>query len=499
MTAQPDLPPIDTTDQSIISAFLNRVFFQPLDFITPGAVDTWPELFTRGYEILTRLSKENPDILPLEEMVGHCLNLIENSKLMYYTATAPVRKMLEARAQCAQTFFWPRMPGAVDWTPEPRQKNGKRNKRIINLAVYMKTFAPYTETFAALPFFLCLNRKKFRITVYTERRTDAAMEHDFLQRGGEIVTLSGNLLEKLWRIRGGNHDILLITSNTSAIVNEAFIFGLFRAARRQIVQFCQPCTTGLPAVDAFIIGEDLAVNAEDFSEKILRIKGSGICFAHGTDEEPSAIDFRRATFNIPENATVFVSGANYYKIRTELLDFWARLLAANPQTALVLFPFGPAWDNKYPTDQFMERVARAAVKYHIEPERFVICKPLPKRADIRRLIGLGDIYLDSFPYSGATSLLDPFFLKMPIVAMGTPTVCGGQGAAMLRESGFADLVARDEEDYLRIAAELAQNPARRQEITTRLAQIMTSPTPPPFHNLEAFAQKLEPLYEEINK
>lgn len=491
------LPEVNETDQGVISAFLNRVFFQPLDFTAPGAVNAWPELFTRGYEILNRLAKENPDILPIEEMVGHCLNLTENSKLMYYTASVPVREMLEARARCAQTYFWPRMPGAVDWTPETKTKNGKRNKRVIDLAVYMKTWAPYTETFAALPFFLCLNRKKFRITVYTDHRNDAAMEQEFLQRGGEIVTLSGNLLEKLWRIRGGNHDILLITSNTSAIINEAFIFGLFRAARRQIVQFCQPYTTGLPAVDGFIAGSDLNVNPEDFSEKLLTVAGSGICFAQGTPEEPSAIDFRRAAFNIPENATVFVSGANYYKIRTELLNFWARLLAANPNAALVLFPFGPAWSNQYPAAQFMDRVQAAAVARGIPPERFIVCKPLPKRADIQRLIGLCDIYLDSFPYSGATSLLDPFSLHMPIIAMGTPTVCGGQGAGMLRECGLGDLVARDEEDYLRISMELAGNPARRKEITARMEKIMTGTALPPFHDLEAFARKVEPLYAEM--
>ena len=145
--------------------------------------------------------------------------------------------------------------------------------------------------------------------------------------------------------------------------------------------------------------------------------------------------------------------------------------------------------------QFMERVSQAAIWRGISPERFIVCKPLPKRADVRRLIGLCDVYLDSFPYSGATSLLDPFSLHMPIVAMGTRTVCGGQGAAMLRECGLNDLVAADEDDYLRIAGALAASPARRAEVSAKMATIMAAT--PPFHDMEAFARKVAPIYEEV--
>ena len=486
-----DMPSVDEVDQNIISEFLNRVFFHPLDFISPGAIDAWPALFARGYEILTRLVRQNPNIMPVKEMLEHCLNLVRNNKLMYYTAHASIKSMLMARARCAAAYLAPLMPGADGWVP-PKNDD---NRQMVDLAVYMKDIAKYTETFAAFPFFLCLDPGRFRVTVYADEAHDARMAHEIAHRGWRIVLISRSFHEKLNSIRAGGHDILLITSNSSAIVNEAFIFGLFGAARRQLVQFCQPYTTGLPHVDGFIVGSALQVNQDDFSEKLLTIPGSGICFSQGGPEAPSNIDFSRESFNIPEKAIVFVSGANYYKIRTELLDFWTRMLAGNPNTVLVLFPFGPAWSKQYPVAQFMERVQNAAAAHGIPPERFVICKPLPKRADVRRLIGLCDIYVDSFPYSGATSLLDPFSLHMPIVAMGTRTVCGGQGAAMLRESGLGELVATDEDDYLRICKELAANPARRVEVSAKMAKIMAAT--PPFHDLEAFARKVAPIYEEV--
>lgn len=486
-----DMPSVDETDQSIISDFLNRVFFHPLDFISPGAIDTWPALFTRGYEILAKLAQGNPNILSLEEMLGHCLNMVENSKLMYYATHASVRAMLEARARCAAAYLTPRMPGANGWNP-PRKKN---DRQCVDLAIYMKDISQYTETFAAIPFFLCLDPRRFRATVYVDKNRDVQMVQDITRRGWQIVKLTDCFVDKLNRIRSGVHDILLITSNTSAMVNEAFIFGLFGAARRQLVQFCQPYTTGLPHVDGFIVGSALQVNQDDFSEKLLTIPGSGICFSQGDSEEPSPITLTRTEFNIPEKAIVFISGANYYKIRTELLDFWARLLASNPNSTLVLFPFGPAWTSQYPVAQFMERVRQVAMGRGISPERFIICKPLPRRADVRRLIGLCDVYLDSFPYSGATSLLDPFSLHMPIVAMGTRTVCGGQGAAMLRECGLSDLVAADEDDYLRIAGALAASPVRRAEVSAKMATIMAAT--PPFHDMEAFARKVAPIYEEV--
>lgn len=489
-----DMPSVDEVDQNIISEFLNRVFFHPLDFISPGAIDAWPALFARGYEILTRLVRQNPNIMPVKEMLEHCLNLVGNNKLMYYTAHASIKSMLMARARCAAAYLAPLMPGADGWVP-PKNDD---NRQMVDLAVYMKDIAKYTETFAAFPFFLCLAPERFRVTVYADEAHDARMAHEIARRGWRIVLISRSLHEKLNCIRAGGHDILLITSNSSTIVNEAFVFGLFRAARRQLVQFCHPYTTGLPYVDGFIVGSDLQVEQEDFSEQLLTIPGSGICFSRDSLGESSPIAFTRKAFGIPEKATVFVSGANYYKIRTELLAFWVRLLVDNPNSVLLLFPFGPAWWkdlNRYPVAQFMERVRQAALGRGISPERFIVCKPLPKRADVRRLIGLCDIYVDSFPYSGATSLLDPFSLHMPIVAMGTRTVCGGQGAAMLRESGLGELVATDEDDYLRICKELVANPARRAEVSAKMAKIMAAT--PPFHDLEAFARKVAPIYEEV--
>lgn len=485
------MPPADSTDQAAVSGFLNRVFFHPLDYAGRGAVDAWPALFTRGYEILERLSRQNPEILPLEQMVDCVLNLTRHSKLMYYTAAVPLRGMLEARARCAEAYLAPRMPGAAGWKPERRVR---RPGAPADLAVYMKTFAAYTETFASLPFFQELDPCEFAVTVYVDNIRDGEMARAARARGANIVVLEGNLLNKLARVRAGNHDTLLITSNTSAVVSEAFIFGLFRAARRQLVQFCQPYTTGLPGVDGFIVGRDLQVRPEDFSEELLPVDGSGVCFAPGAEEEPSAGEFSREAFNIPRDAVVFVSGANYYKIKTELMDFWARMLAENPGTALVLFPFGPAWSSQYPAEEFMARLRAAAEGRGVAPGRFVVCKPLPKRADIRRLIGLCDIYVDSFPYSGATSLLDPFFLRMPIVAMGTRTVCGGQGAGMLRECGLGELAAADEEGYMRLCRRLARDPSCRAEISARLARVMDAPTPPPFHDLAAFARKVGGFY-----
>lgn len=484
------LIPLDESDHAKIGEFLNRVFYYPLDFMPAGAIEEWIALFTRGYEILTRLARENPEILPLDELANRCLNLSDHSKMMYYTAQTPVREMLTARGICARAFLSRISPLIDNWTPP---KNIPHKK--IQLGVYMKVFAPYTETFASLPFFLELNPKKFAVTVYVDVMNDSPLAQNFIARGGKIVQLNGHLWEKLFQLRNANIDILLITSNTSAIVNEAFIFGLFRAARKQLVQFCQPYTTGLPHVDGFIVGNDLNVRADDFSEKLYYVDGAGICFSAGSTETAVFDHITRANMGIADSATVFVSGANYFKIREELLDFWARLLSQAPNTMLVLFPFGPAWSNEYPVANFIERVNSICRRYGVDPTRIVISKQLPRRSDIRNLISLCDIYLDSFPYSGATSLLDPFTLNMPIVAMGTPTVCGGQGAGMLRECGLNDLVANNETEYLEICLRLLNDENYRQSIRERTQQIMQNN--PPFHDLKTFANKVAKIYEQV--
>jgi hypothetical protein len=105
-------------------------------------------------------------------------------------------------------------------------------------------------------------------------------------------------------------------------------------------------------------------------------------------------------------------------------------------------------------------------------------------------LGLCDIYLDSFPYTGACSIYDPVTVGLPIVARAGETCRSRQSYAMLREIGLEDWVTESEAAYIARAIRLGSDPDFLAEEATRL--VLTTADLPPFADTNAYAEKLAP-------
>jgi predicted O-linked N-acetylglucosamine transferase (SPINDLY family) len=299
-------------------------------------------------------------------------------------------------------------------------------------------------------------------------------------------------------IRTDDLDILFFGNNTTAGVNSSTILGTHRLARRQCVHFCSPVTTGLKHVDYFLLGSliDPEGKAEtEYSEKLLRMPGSGICFSMGPQSKAIPSRFARRDFGIPENRALFVSGANFHKITPELRSIWARIIADVKESVLVLYPFGPAWSSSYPERRFTEELKAVFRRYGISRERLFILKPFEKQEHIKSFLVLADVYLDATPYSGATSLLDPLEAGVPPVVTEGPELRFCQGAAMLKELGVPDLVAESEEAYVRLAVRLGTDPDFRQAKSMEIREKMAQG--PPFLDPRSYAEKVGKVLKSV--
>ena len=224
-------------------------------------------------------------------------------------------------------------------------------------------------------------------------------------------------------------------------------------------------------------------------------KNSGICFEGETAVKPAQLNLTRKDLDIPEEITLFITGANFYKLTWELREFWAKLLLKIPNTYLIVFPFGPAWTNKYPVKEFIQSIKEQYIDVGVNHERLVILKPLPTREDVRKIVGMADIYLDSFPYSGATSLLDPLYTNLPMISMKTDTVRGGQGSGMLEDIGLDELVVNTKEEYIALAEKLVNDVEYRKEISLKIEKSMNNN--PAFLDTYKYAKDMEKIYMQM--
>jgi len=252
-----------------------------------------------------------------------------------------------------------------------------------------------------------------------------------------------------------------------------------RLARLQGVNVCSCATTGFRSIDYYLSGtlsEPQTGAQNHYTEKLLMIDGPAHCydFATETVSASAAPALLRGDYGIEPDAVVFASGANCCKIMPELQETWAQILAAAPRSRLLLYPFNPNWTNQYPVRPFVHLLKAALNRHNVSPDRLLIFGTAPERGEIYSRLKLADVYLDSFPFAGATSLLDPLELGIPCIALDGANFRSLVGPAFLRDLGLGEFVAPNRQAYVDLAVKLASDPAYRTEARQRFAAAMAA-------------------------
>ena len=426
---------------------------------------------------------------------GNASKLILNAfntlrKIPVYCAQGGLREVMELFADIMRKLLVLNN-AVIDFDFAKRNKKGK-----IRLGILLQAFGEHTETYATLPTFTHLDKNEYEIFAFVLRISNSSQELQYKDCYNHIIEISpSEIAQSVAKIREADLDILLIGTNVTALANHNALITSHRLARIQAVHFCNPCTTGIKNIDYFITGKNFDLNQQDFTEKLIYTKHSGVCFEGNTIVKPATLKLTRENLGIPDDSIAFIAGANFYKLTWELREFWAKLLKQIPNSCLLIFPFGPAWTDKYPVNEFKNSINTQFHDLGVEPSRLIISKALPAREDIRKAVGLCDIYLDSFPYSGATSLLDPLYTSTPIICMKTNTIRGGQGSAMLEDMELTELIATNENEYSAIAIKLAQDIDYRKHISTIIKEKMDNN--PPFINTLDYCKDIDRIYKQM--
>ncbi|MGL5062755.1 MAG: glycosyltransferase, partial [Microcoleus sp.] len=368
----------------------------------------------------------------------------------------------------------------------------------IRLGIINDHFTPQTETFATIPVFEHLDRSRFEIYLYALNTSAHPLEQYCQSRADKLVALPKEFAAQVQTIRADDLDILFFGTNLTAINKPTTSLAMHRLARIQTTSFCSPTTTGSRHLDYYIAGSFAVPDAsyrEQYREELAILEGSGFCFNYATESEIALVKPTRQSLGLDDKTTVFISGANFYKILPELRETWIKILAAVPNSVLILYPFGPAWTRNYPTAPFVNNFNALCAKHGIDSNRLCFVKQLPSRADVKEFLQLADVYLDSYPYAGATSLIDPLQVGLPTVVVEGNALRFRQGAAMLRELGIPDLIARDETSYIQLAVSLATNPQVRQQKRQEIQQKMQG-NPRCFDSV-AYARAIGNLFQEL--
>jgi len=138
----------------------------------------------------------------------------------------------------------------------------------------------------------------------------------------------------------------------------------------------------------------------------------------------------------------------------------------------LMYPFNPNWTTHYPhKDGFLRFVQERFAERGVGIDRLHVLEAQQSRAPILGVLKLADLYLDSFPYSGAVSLMDPLSMGCPPVVREGYTARCRQSAALLREIGLDVLVTRSTEDYVTVTTRLLQDHSLRREMSEAVLDV----------------------------
>jgi predicted O-linked N-acetylglucosamine transferase (SPINDLY family) len=105
-----------------------------------------------------------------------------------------------------------------------------------------------------------------------------------------------------------------------------------------------------------------------------------------------------------------------------------------------------------------------------------------------------DIALDPFPCNGMTTTCDALWMGAPVLTLPGKTPVSRAGLSLLSSIGLEELAATSEDDYVRIAVDLAGDLPRLTNLRGTLRSRMRSS---PLMDASRFARNVEAAYRSM--
>ncbi len=235
-----------------------------------------------------------------------------------------------------------------------------------------------------------------------------------------------------------------------------------RLAPVQCLAWGHPVTSGLPTMD-FFLSSDLmepADGAAHYTEHLTRLPGLGVHYSPETLPDLSRPDLTR-------DGPVFWSGQALYKYAPDHDAIYPRIAKATGACRFVFIDFAKS---ETVTHMFRGRLTRAFAESGLDADRY--CVFLPAMAQERYLAAMAaaDVLLDTPGWSGGRSTLDCLAANPAIVSWPGPFMRRRHTAAILRQIGCEDTIAKDLEDYIAIAVRLGHDTVWRETIRRAVAR-----------------------------
>lgn len=310
---------------------------------------------------------------------------------------------------------------------------------------------------------------------YTQRLADSGLPLHYLRGISDKAAAQ--------QIMADNVDILVDLKGFTTYTRLGIT--AYRPAPITVSWLGYPGSLGHPALADYIIGDAQVTpvsHAGDYSETLALMPDS---YQPNDRNRPLPAPLSRKDVGLPDNAVVLCSFNQIVKYSPALFTLWSRVLNAVPNTVLWLL------DGNSPV--VTDNLRREMVERGIATERIIFAPFMKLEQHLARL-QLADIALDTFPCNSHTTASDALWAGVPLVSYTGETFASRVATSLLHAANVPELIAADENSWLQLTCELANDAEKRATIRQRLiAGRQTSA----LFDTQRFTRNLEQLYDAM--
>ena len=399
---------------------------------------------------------------------------------MHFVHPIEPKKLFEEHLAWAQKFADP-----LAETVKPRAAAAAQSREKLRIGYVSGDLRNHPVGKFMLPIFEAHDRAQFEIVCYT----DIAARDPLAERIRSLVdafhvTAGQNQQQVAELIRQHGIDVLVDLSGHTAH-NRLQVFAQ-RPAAVQVTYLGYPNTTGLSQID-YRLSDALADPPGEadtlHTEKLFRLPRTAWCY----QPAPEAGDVSP----LPARGAGHVTFGSFNalgKVNPWLIELWSRVLHAVPRSRLILKAPGLR------SEPTRERIRGAFAARGIDPDRVEPIGTFVDQRDHFAAYGRIDIGLDTFPYHGTTTTCEAMWMGVPVITLAGNVHVSRVGVSLLNVVGLGELVARDADEYVRHASQLAGDLDRIATLRSSLRQRMRAS---PLMDAAGFTRRLEEAYRQM--
>ncbi len=344
-------------------------------------------------------------------------------------------------------------------TPFGHYENAPDAERKLRVGFISGDLREHPVAFFIEPDFEYHDPQKMEIFCYVNQYTkdlDAVSDRlkAHVEHWTNIMSLSDKQVAE--KIREDGIDILIDLSGHTAL-NRLGVFA-YKPAPIQCTWIGYFDTTGLPTMDYIITDKYLLPPEEEhlYVEKPLRMPEHSAVFALPT----FPIDV--APLPALKNGYITFGSFNALaKITDTVLSTWADILHAVPNSRLYFK--NASFDDKGSLEIYKQKL----INLGITLDRVTFDGKSPLKEYYRCYNNI-DIALDPFPYNGGTTSLGTLWMGVPLVNLKGDRLISHVGETCLYAVGHPEWIARDKQEYVKIAVDLAGDIQKLTELRSTL-------------------------------